>query len=159
MNSVHQGRDRLNPMADRRAETLTGRERVRLALAHEETDRFPIAMVCSGINPPARRALASWLRRKRGLSVDKYVDSFLDIRQVTLDYIGPPLRPGEDEWGVVRAAVSYGSGNYDEIHEYPWVPCKQSANWMTTGGRARRCSTTHPFPTSWLRRRRTASAA
>lgn len=41
MNSIHQGRDRLNPMADRRAETLTGRERVRLALAHEETDRIP----------------------------------------------------------------------------------------------------------------------
>ena len=32
---------------------LSSRERVRLALSHQDTDRIPIAMVCSGINPPA----------------------------------------------------------------------------------------------------------
>jgi hypothetical protein len=32
---------------------LTSYERVSLALAHQETDRVPIAMVCSGINDPA----------------------------------------------------------------------------------------------------------
>jgi len=39
--------------------SLSHRERVRLALAHQPTDRIPIAMVCSGINPPARAALAA----------------------------------------------------------------------------------------------------
>lgn len=106
-------------MVERREDTLTSRERVRLALDHCETDRIPIAMVCSGINQPARRTLAEWLQRERGLTVDEYVDSFLDIMQVTPDYVGPPLRAGEDEWGVVREAVSYGSGSYDEIFEYP----------------------------------------
>ncbi len=33
---------------------LAPRERVGLALNHQTTDRVPIAMVCSGINPPAR---------------------------------------------------------------------------------------------------------
>jgi hypothetical protein len=31
------------------------RERVRLALQHQTTDRIPIARVCAGINPPADR--------------------------------------------------------------------------------------------------------
>ena len=106
-------------MDERRKETLTSRERVRLALEHQETDRIPIAMVCSGVNPPARRALAEMLRRERDITVDEYLDSFLDIRQVTPDYVGPPLGTGEDEWSVVREEVSYGSGSYDEIHHYP----------------------------------------
>ncbi len=36
---------------------LTHRERVKSALAHQETDRVPIAMVCSAINPPAQKDL------------------------------------------------------------------------------------------------------
>ena len=50
-------------------ETLSSRERVRLALEHRETDRVPVAMVCAGINPPARRALEAYLRRERGIGV------------------------------------------------------------------------------------------
>ena len=46
-------------------ETLSSRERVRLALEQGETDRIPIAMVCSGINPPARGHLDAYLRRER----------------------------------------------------------------------------------------------
>ena len=38
-------------------ETLSSRERVQLALNHQETDRIPIAMVCAEINPPAYREL------------------------------------------------------------------------------------------------------
>lgn len=37
---------------------LSSRERVRLALAHENTDRIPMAMVCSGINEPTRSGAA-----------------------------------------------------------------------------------------------------
>ena len=100
-------------------ETLSSRERVHLALEHRETDRAPIAMVCAGINPPARRALEAYLRRERGIGVQSYLDTCLDIRQVGPAYVGPPLDPGEDMWGVRRAPVSYGSGSYDEIAFYP----------------------------------------
>ena len=100
-------------------EILSSRERVRLALAHQETDRVPIAMVCADINPPARCALEGYLRRERGIDVQAYLDSFIDIVHVGPAYAGPPLRPGEDVWGVRRAPVSYGTGSYDEIVHYP----------------------------------------
>lgn len=102
-----------------RAEVLSSRERVRLALEHKETDRIPIAMVCSGINPPARQQLEEYLQRERGVDVETYLNSLLDIRTVAPDYIGPQLDPGEDIWGVRRKPVSYGSGSYDEIRYYP----------------------------------------
>ena len=43
-------------MAERLKEASSSRARVRLALAHLETDRIPIAMVCAGVNLPAYRA-------------------------------------------------------------------------------------------------------
>ncbi len=98
---------------------LSSRERVRLALAHQETDRIPIAMVCSGINPPAWRELEVYLQRERGTDVQSWLDSFIDIRQIGPAYIGPSLAPNEDIWGVRRKAMSYGEGSYDEIMYYP----------------------------------------
>ncbi|MBC7234830.1 MAG: hypothetical protein H5T69_03235 [Chloroflexi bacterium] len=100
-------------------ETLSGRERVRLALRHQETDRIPIAMVCSGINAPARATLAEYLRRERGLTVEAYLEPLIDVVQVAPLYRGPKLAPDEDIWGVRRRPVSYGSGSYDEICYYP----------------------------------------
>ncbi len=100
-------------------QSLSSRERVRLALEHQETDRIPIAMVCSGINPPAWRELETYLQRKRGVDVPTYLDGFIDIRSVGPAYVGPPLTPGEDIWGIRRKAVSYGEGSYDEIVHYP----------------------------------------
>jgi uroporphyrinogen decarboxylase len=102
-----------------RKETLSGRERVRLALEHRTTDRIPIAMVCAGINAPAREALEAHLARERGLTVDRYLQPAVDIVQVDPPYIGPPRPPGTDIWGVRRRGVSYGSGSYDEIEHYP----------------------------------------
>jgi uroporphyrinogen decarboxylase len=102
-----------------RREALSSRERVRLALAHQETDRIPIAMVCSGINPPAYEALARYLRSERDISVADYLAPLIDIKVVAPQYIGPPLPAGEDVWGVRRKAVSYGAGAYDEIEYYP----------------------------------------
>jgi len=99
--------------------TLSSRERVRLALAHQETDRIPIAMVCAGINPPAYAELERYLQRERSLSVEAYLGPLIDIRQVGPQYIGPALEPNEDIWGVRRKLVSYGSGGYDEIEHYP----------------------------------------
>jgi len=102
-----------------RHQSLSSRERVRLALDHQETDRIPIAMVCSGINPPARRELEVYLQRERGIDVQTYLDGLLDVRSVAPAYVGPSLAADEDIWGVRRAAFSYGSGSYDEIVHYP----------------------------------------
>lgn len=65
-----------------------------------------------------RRALEGYLRRERGIGVQAYLDSLIDIAQVGPAYVGPPLGPGEDIWGVRRAPVSYGTGSYDEIGHY-----------------------------------------
>jgi uroporphyrinogen decarboxylase len=102
-----------------RTETLSGRERVRLALEHRTTDRIPIGMVCAGINPPAAAALDEHLRRERGTSLDQYLQAAVDIVSVDPPYIGPRLPAGTDIWGVRRRGVSYGSGSYDEIEHYP----------------------------------------
>jgi uroporphyrinogen decarboxylase len=98
---------------------ITSRERVRLALDHQGTDRIPIAMICSGINPPVDRAFDHLLRTQRGIDSDTYLDSILDVAAVAPDYIGPPLAAGTDIWGVHRRAVSFGQGGYDEIDRYP----------------------------------------
>ena len=98
---------------------LSPRERVRLALAHQETDRIPIATVCSGINPAARQALAAYLQEHRGITVEEYIDPLIDIQGVWPGYCGPTLAPGTDWWGVRRKAISYGLGEYHEIDYYP----------------------------------------
>ena len=107
---------------------LSSRERVRLALAHQTTDRIPIAMVCAGINPPAAAALDALLQRTRGIDLQSWLSTFIDIRGVAPRYIGPPLPPGEDIWGVRRMPVSYGSGAYDEIVSYPLAEAQSVAD-------------------------------
>lgn len=98
---------------------LSSRERVRLALAHQTTDRIPVAMVCAGINAPARAALADLLQRERGLSVEAYLADLVDIAGIGAPYVGPALPRGQDIWGVVRQPVSYGPDSYSEIAVYP----------------------------------------
>jgi uroporphyrinogen decarboxylase len=98
---------------------LSSRERVRLALAHQETDRIPIAMVCSGINEPARSTFQEYLRAQGQGSLNQYLDALIDIKGVGPAYQGPPLEPGTDIWGVKRKAVQYGAGAYDEIDYHP----------------------------------------
>jgi uroporphyrinogen decarboxylase len=100
---------------------LSGRERVRLALGHQETDRIPIAMVCSGINEPARSEFEEYVSRKGHGNLERYLDPLLDIRTVAPRYNGPCLEPGRDIWGVQRKQVSYGLGSYEEIECYPLV--------------------------------------
>ena len=122
----------------RRKETLSSRERVRLALEHRETDRIPIAMVCSGINSPAREAVDAYLRRERGIALQPWLDSFIDIRQVGPAYVGPPLKPMEDIWGVRRVVMhNPAGGHYDEIEHYPLAEAEdpgdlESHRWPST---------------------------
>lgn len=99
--------------------SLTYRERVRLALAHQQTDRAPISLICSGINPPARAALETYLRRERGIGVDEYLQPLVDLRPVSLPYIGPTLPAGTDYFGVHRTPVQSGVEVYEEIDHYP----------------------------------------
>jgi uroporphyrinogen decarboxylase len=100
-------------------ESLSGRERVRLALEHKTTDRIPMALVCAGINAPAHAELEKYLQRERGLDVDTYLKPLIDIQEVDPEYVGPGRQKGEDIWGVRRQSVSYGSGDYQEIVHYP----------------------------------------
>lgn len=116
---------------------LSHRERVRLALEHKETDRVPIAMVCSGVNRPARVALQEYLARERGMSVEAYLDPLIDIRNVGPKYVGPALPGGTDLWGVHRSPVSYGADSYSEIDRYPLGEAKTADDlaahrWPTT---------------------------
>ncbi|MCL2646289.1 MAG: hypothetical protein FWD61_04685 [Phycisphaerales bacterium] len=98
---------------------LSHRERVLLALDRQPTDRIPIAMVCSAINPPAHKAFETYLREHRNISVDDYLKPLIDIRRIGPRYVGPQLPQGTDIWGVHRSPTSYGSGSYDEIDHYP----------------------------------------
>ncbi|MEW6751420.1 MAG: uroporphyrinogen decarboxylase family protein [Candidatus Latescibacterota bacterium] len=98
---------------------LSSRERVRIALSHQEPDRVPVAMVCSGINPPARQAFDALLRRQRDVTAEAFLAGVLDICGVGPPYVGPPLAPGRDIWGVRRRPVPFGAGSYDEIEEHP----------------------------------------
>ena len=67
-----------------RTDELSSRERSRLAREHKETDRVPIAMVCSGINEPARSQFDAYLKREHDTSFQAYLDTFLDISPVGL---------------------------------------------------------------------------
>ena len=81
-------------------QALSHRERVRLALQHQTTDRIPLALVCAGINTPAHRAWEEYLARERGLTVAQVLDPLVDIKGVGPPYIGPSLPAGADQWGV-----------------------------------------------------------
>jgi len=98
---------------------LSSRERVRLALNHRETDRIPIAMVCSGILEPSRSEFEAYVRGRGHASLASYLAPMIDITTVAPQYIGPRLEPGCDIWGVRRKQVSYGAGSYSEIDHSP----------------------------------------
>ncbi|MFH0796049.1 MAG: uroporphyrinogen decarboxylase family protein [Candidatus Omnitrophota bacterium] len=108
-----------------------------MALQHKETDRIPIAMVCSGINEPARRHFDDYLKRERAIGIGKYLDDIVDIKGVAPDYVGPRLSVGQDIWGVERKPISYGLGIYDEIVHHPLADAKtvddvRKHPWPTT---------------------------
>lgn len=98
---------------------LNHRERVKLALEHQETDRIPIAIIGSRINMPAHMELEQYLRDTRDISVEDYLKPLLDIKHIEPKYTGAKLEKEEDIWGVKRKPVSYGPDSYDEIEDYP----------------------------------------
>lgn len=153
--------------------TLTPRERVLLALNHQQTDRMPISMICSFINSPAVEEWDAYLRRERGIGAVEYLAQAVDIQPVGPRYIGPALPAGVDYWGVQRAPVPFGRSSYDEITHYPlagvttigdldahcwptpaWfdysvIPA-QIASWHAQGNYATwLCQACNPFESSW----------
>jgi len=99
---------------------LSSHERVLLALDHKETDRVPIAMVCSGINEPTRSEFDDFLQKKTNIDLKSYLDSMLDIKSVGPLYIGSKLKADEDFWGVKRSDILRDDGGcYNEISYYP----------------------------------------
>ena len=154
---------------------LSSRERVRLALAHRETDRVPVALAYAGINEPARTMFEEYVRSRGHGSLDNYLDPLLDIAAVGPRYVGPRLEPGCDIWGVKRAPVPYGPASYDEIERYPLASVENvdqlarhawpSADWFDYTVLPERIAAAHvggprcimvyngnPFETSWYMR-------
>ncbi len=74
-------------------EQLTPRERVRLALEHQVTDRVPISMVCSGINGPALEDLDAYVARERNISASITDEGLL------------PKQDGDKIWVEVKAMI------------------------------------------------------
>lgn len=98
---------------------LTGRERVLLALAHQETDRPPVDFMATP---------ETWARLQDHAGIGN-AEAMLrhlgvDMRHPRQPYIGPPLRrepdgTWTDAWGVYRRRVPHEHGAYDEMVAHP----------------------------------------
>jgi uroporphyrinogen decarboxylase len=115
---------------ERKREELSPRERVRLAISHQQTDRVPITLVCAGLEPPTRRALARHLDVDPDRGVDHYLEEYIDLitvgpsfRNWDPDYRGPTLSRSpagyDDIWGGRWEPISYGEGVNYEISRFP----------------------------------------
>lgn len=100
-------------------EQLTPRERVLLALAHQETDRVPVDILATA---------EAWARLEQHLGIyDREAllgHLGIDVRHPRQPYAGPSLkRFGDgtwlDPWGVLRRRVEHSGGGYEEIARHP----------------------------------------
>lgn len=98
---------------------ITPRERVKLALLHEETDRVPVDFLATD---------ETWkqLQENLGVSGRDEVMAHLgvDLRHPRMRYMGPPLRQFQsggygDPWGMRWEPVAYPRGTYFEVVERP----------------------------------------
>ncbi len=127
----------------RKKPELSHRERVRLALERKPTDRPPIAVACAELSPAAYEDFDSYLRKNLNTTAEQYLDPILDMHDFRPRYIGPPLEPGRDIWGVGRKTVRYGrveelvldyhplagARTVDDILAHPWP----SPDWFDYG--------------------------
>jgi uroporphyrinogen decarboxylase len=97
---------------------MNSRDRTFLALEHRPGDRIPIDFW-------ATTAVAQHLETELGEPYAEFLDDYdVDLRYIEgPTYIGPPLAPGTDIWGVERAAVAAGSPgqseSYSEVTKAP----------------------------------------
>ena len=99
----------------KRRETMTPRERWLAVLKRQKPDRVPMDYWGT---PEATRKVMKHLgvssvdEMLRRLHIDRPVD-------IGPKYVGPPLAPHTDEFGVVNKAVDYGTGVYEETMYRP----------------------------------------
>ncbi len=97
---------------------MHSRERTFAAIERRPGDRIPIDFW-------ATSAVARRLEEQRGGSYAGFLDDYdVDLRYIEgPTYIGPPLPPGTDIWGVQRGAVYAGpagrSESYEEVDAAP----------------------------------------
>jgi uroporphyrinogen decarboxylase len=97
---------------------MDSRDRTFLALEHRLGDRIPIDFW-------ATAAVARRLETGLGKTYKEFLDDYdVDLRYIDGPaYIGPPLTPNADIWGVTRDAVSAGasgqSESYSEVTKAP----------------------------------------
>jgi uroporphyrinogen decarboxylase len=113
---------------------LTPRERVKLALQHQATDRVPVDFLAT---PEAWARLMDYVKLPTQESVMRYLG--VDLRHPRLRYVGPPLPTYpdgsyRDAWGITWAPAPYAGGVYyevtgrplaalqdaSELKDYPW---------------------------------------
>ncbi|UCC68638.1 MAG: hypothetical protein JSV79_01485 [Armatimonadota bacterium] len=95
--------------------SLSPRERVRLALSHQATDRVPMTLVCGEPEALAREALARHLGVDSQQGVGRYLDQFVDLIPV-----GPNFRGWDPEYH--GPALGRSSAGYDDIWGCRWEP-------------------------------------
>jgi uroporphyrinogen decarboxylase len=98
---------------------LLPRERVLLALSHQETDRVPVDFLATP---------ETWAKLKQELSIVDPEEVLrhlgVDLRHPRQPYVGPSLARSangewDDPWGVRRRPVAHPDGVYEEIVEHP----------------------------------------
>jgi uroporphyrinogen decarboxylase len=103
--------------------TITSKERVQTALAHQEADRVPIDY---SANPD----IDARLKRHFGLARDDHEGLCqalgVDFRHVGARYTGPKLHPDipergilVDDWGIRRQWIEHSSGGYWDYCDWP----------------------------------------
>jgi len=99
---------------------MNSRDRTFLALEHRSGDRVPIDFW-------ATTAVVQRLETELGKSYAEFLDAYdVDFRYIQgPTYIGPPLAPHTDIWGVGRIAVASGSPGqaerYSEVMKGPLI--------------------------------------
>ena len=100
-------------------ETMTPRERWLAVLRHEQPDRVPMDYWST---PEFERKLLKHLGCPDARAMFKalHID-----RPVTVAprYVGPPLEPGTDVFGIHYTDITYGSGSYAEATVPPLALC------------------------------------
>jgi len=106
-NYCHSVRQRKKSMMGK----MDSRERTFLALEHKAGDRIPIDFW-------ATPAVIARIETEFGRSYDDFLDYYdVDLRYIDGPvYIGPPLEPGEDIWGVRRSKVNVGMATSEESY-------------------------------------------
>jgi len=90
---------------------MNSRERTFLALEHKMGDRIPVDFWATPI-------VIQRLERDLDISYEQFLDRYdVDLRYIEgPKYVGPPLEPGTDIWGVSRSQVNVGGRDGAEIY-------------------------------------------